>query len=840
MSARSRNSFLWAATALTAPLGLAVTAVPALAQDAPEQEAAAAGDGGDIVVTARRVEERLQDVPISITVYNQEQITSRNMVNTGDLALYTPSLSVNNRYGPEKASFIIRGFVQDLATQPTVGVYFADVVAPRSGGSTTAGGGVGVGALFDLQNVQVLKGPQGTLFGRNTTGGAVLLVPQKPTGRLEGYVEGSYGSYDMKRVQAVANIPLADTFKVRLGVDRMVRDGYQKNHSGVGPDAMANVSYWAARLSMVAELTPDLENYLIGSYTVSDNNNVGFRIVGYSPGSVRRQAPYAEAQYLRHQARGDGPWDIENSHPDPKLRMETWQVINTTTWRVSDNLTIKNIASYAEFRETSRFSIQGDNFLVPGTNTNAFYNIQLNNTPNYNNSSQNTYTEELQLIGTAADGRLNWQAGGYFENSDPLGFTSQWTAIGLQCPDTFNFECTARPATNFGPGVGNVFVDTLSIPFQKTWFRSRGLYAQATYDITEKLAVTGGIRYTWDKMTHRYDGVTVGFNTDNTPTFFCGNVVRVNGPTSPANPQGVVFLSGLDEHDRCNVTFSTSSSAPTWVLDLEYKPNDDAMLYAKWSRGYRAGGAATANIYFETWRPEKVDTYEIGGKLSFRGPVRGYFNVAGFYNDFRNQQIQHTLVRASTSPLLGGSAIINAGKSRIWGIEVDASATFFDRLKVDLGYTYLNTKVLELDPVVLTPAEQLIWSSVPSTALKGQRLPLSPSHRLSLTGTYSFPIDPAAGKLSVSATYTYTSDQNISSAAVTPFYQIPNQHMLNLSLNWNDFMGQPVDLSIFATNVTNNAYPQAVAQAWQSYGYESQLFNEPRMVGGRVKVRFGS
>jgi iron complex outermembrane receptor protein len=520
--------------------------------------------------------------------------------------------------------------------------------------------------------------------------------------------------------------------------------------------------------------------------------------------------------------------------------METWQVINTTTWHAGDNLTIKNIASYAEFRETARYSIQGDNFLVPGTNTNAFYNIQLNNTPGYNNSSQNTYTEELQFIGTGADGKLNWQAGGYFENSDPLGFTSQWTAIGLQCADTFNFKCTAAPAINFGPSVGRVFISTLSIPFQKTWFRSRGLYAQGTYKFSDQFGVTAGIRYTWDTMTHRYDGVAVGFDTTNVPTFFCSNTARVTGPTSPTNPKGVVFIGGLSGHDACNVTFTVKSSAPTWLIDFEYTPNPDTLIYAKWSRGYRAGGAASANIFFETWQPEKVDTYEIGGKLTFRGPVRGYFNLAGFYNDFRNQQIQHTLVRASTSPLLGGSAIINAGKSRIWGIEVDASATLFDSLKIDVGYTYLNTKVLELAPVVLTPQEQLFWSIVPPTAVPNGRLALSPSHRLTLSGTYTLPLDPSLGTISIGATYVYTSDQNISSRAVTPlFYQIPDQHLLNLSLNWNDFMGQPIDISAFATNVTNNAYPQAVAQAWQSYGYESQLFNEPRMYGVRLRYNFG-
>jgi iron complex outermembrane receptor protein len=201
----------------------------AFAQDLPAR--AEAAEPGDIVVTARRSEERLQDVPISITVFNQEQLAQRNIVSPADLATYTPSLTINQRFGSEKSSFVIRGFTQEGGTSPSVGVYFADVVAPRAQGGTTGGNGALPGSLFDLQNVQVLKGPQGTLFGRNTTGGAVLLVPQKPTDWLEGYVEGSAGNYGMWRGQAVINLPLAETFKVRLGVDRMNRDGYLRNHS---------------------------------------------------------------------------------------------------------------------------------------------------------------------------------------------------------------------------------------------------------------------------------------------------------------------------------------------------------------------------------------------------------------------------------------------------------------------------------------------------------------------------------------------------------------------------------------------------------------------------------
>ncbi len=220
---RTRHTIyaLLAATALAT-----VTATPALAQNAGNGASEAADNNpADIVVTARRFEEKLQDVPISITVFTQEQLSNRNVVSSTDLAAYTPSLSLNARFGPDKASFAIRGFAQELNTLPTVAVYFADAVAPRLSSNITSGHGAGVGSMFDLQNVQVLKGPQGTLFGRNTTGGAILLVPQRPTDKLQGYVEGTIGNHDAKRVGAVLNVPISDTLRVRVGVDRNMRDG---------------------------------------------------------------------------------------------------------------------------------------------------------------------------------------------------------------------------------------------------------------------------------------------------------------------------------------------------------------------------------------------------------------------------------------------------------------------------------------------------------------------------------------------------------------------------------------------------------------------------------------
>lgn len=440
-------------------LGVAFTGTSATAPAWAQDGGSAASNPGDIIVTARRTEERLQDVPISITVFDGDQIQKRNIAVASDLAAYTPSLSVNTRYGPEKATYSIRGFNQDASTAPTVGVYFADVVGVRAQGGTAGGNTVGAGAFTDLQNVQVLKGPQGTLFGRNTTGGAVLLVPTKPTDLLEGYVEGTLGNYDQRRVQAALNVPLADTFKVRVAVDRNKRDGYMKNHSGVGPDAFNDIDYVYGRLSIVADLTPELENYTIFHYSRSDTNGYASRLEfcdrnptsPFDGGSISRYYLSLAAcdQIDRQAARGDGPLDVEVGNPNPRTFIRTWQVINTTTWQASDTLTVKNILSYGEYREQAAFQLYSDNFVVPDTPVTRFYAgiggpavgapidyVQLGTQPGHDAASESTVTEELQLQGRSSDGKFNFVVGGYLEFSRPIG----WNQVIAEARSTASSE----------------------------------------------------------------------------------------------------------------------------------------------------------------------------------------------------------------------------------------------------------------------------------------------------------------------------------------------------------------------------------------------------------------
>ena len=794
-----RKSFILGALLATSALAVPGTS---FAQSAPAEKER--GSDADIIVTARRAEERLQDVPISITVFNQEQLTARNIYTPSDLGAYTPSLSVNSRFGPEKAVFSIRGFVQEQGTQPSVGVYFADVPGVRGSNSLGGGNGTTVGNMFDLQNIQVLKGPQGTLFGRNTTGGAILLVPQKPTDKLEGYVEGSLGNFAMKRAQAVVNVPLSDTFKVRAGVDWQERDGYLKNISGTGPSRLGDVNYIAARLSVLANLTPDLENYTVASYSYSHNNGI-VPHMGLCDQAAATGGNFIASVSCAQVARDNGPgqdiYTVESDITNPTQKMRQWQIVNTTTWTASDAFKVKNIISYGEETEQGNFDNNGTNLVVaPGV---SLHTINLFTGVSGHTSSQSGFTEELQFQGKTLDGKLDWQAGGYLELSRPRGFSSSDTEIFTNCTNIAARQC--------GPG-------TVSSVAIKSSYTTKALYAQATYKLTSQLSLTTGVRYTSDKASTIAQEANLSFSAPNTFTTVCQNSTNV-----------VVSVA------NCQQNFAVASNRATWVINLDYKPTDDVMVYAKWARGYRAGAINPSNYKLETWQPEKVDTYEVGAKTAWQGAMPGNLNLAAYYNDFRNQQLAIGEVPdgGPNSPAgFGGAlAIVNAGKSRMWGLEADASIKPVPGLRLDVGYAYLNTK---LEQITLPAAPLGILLFAQSAA--GGPLAYSPKHRVTLAGNYTLPLPSSVGDVSLGANFVYTSEL-LSSAG--PLQVIQPTSQLNLDATWKGVMGSPVDLGAFVTNVTNNKYYTASMGVYSFLYVDGGSTNLPRMFGVRMKVHLG-
>jgi iron complex outermembrane recepter protein len=835
----------------------------ALASAVGAQTAASGPSAGieEIVVTARRVEERLQDVPISITVFNQEQLRNANVTNSADIANFTPSLSANNNFGTENTSFAIRGFVQDAGTAPSVGVYFADVVALR--GPTQgvqAGDGAGPGSFFDLQNVQVLMGPQGTLFGRNTTGGAVLIVPQKPTSKLEGYVEASVGNYDMNRVEGAFNAPLGDNVRFRIAVDHNERNGYLRNISGIGPSDYNDVDYTAVRASLVVDMTSNLESYTIASYSKSDTHGSVQKMIGCNPTGYNPVNPavgfgnfigvFSCSQLAAESARGAGFYDVEAAATDPISRIEQWQFINTTTWTASDTLKVKNIASYGQFTDLQRSPLFGTNWQI-GTLPQPYPFIFFRGIPALftgifpipggNTADQATYTEELQVQGNSADQRLTYQAGVYFEWSDPLAVSGNQSPQLTPCANLATLDCTDPIGSAFSAALSAqlgfpfpVHVGAVNITEGETSFRDRGIYAQSTYALTDRLKLTGGLRGTWDDQTNTATRITNNFSV--LPPFPPGATPTCTDPSTAPS---------------CVEHLEKKTSKPTWLIDLDYKLTDDMLLYGKYTRGYRAGGVfSNAPIDHRTFDPEKVDSYETGFKSSFLAPVRGTFNADIFYNNFSNQQLQYGFdaridpVTHAPAPVSPTTAIINAGKSRIYGAEIEASITPVESLTFAVNYTYLNATLRSVSAVTTNDPN---YQPATSLYAPGSPLALSPKNKATISASYALPLSANIGRITFGAMFTHTDKQLTTYAYSDPailalfgkdYGTLDSRNLLNLNMGWDSIGGSPVDLSLFATNVTQQHYYQYVPGLATS-GSEYATVGEPRMYGARLRYRFG-
>jgi iron complex outermembrane recepter protein len=787
----------------------------------------------EVVVTAQRREERAQDVAISMTMFDQDQLANANMVNTADLAIHTPSMSLNQRFGPENASFAIRGFTKELRTTASVGVYFAEVVAPRGQNVQDSGDGAGPGTMFDLQNIQVLKGPQGTLFGRNTTGGAVLITPHRPTDEFEGFVEVSYGNFRMRKQQAVVNIPLHDRVRLRLGIENMERDGHLNNYTRMGASKLGNANYTAGRLSLEVDFTDQLQNYTVINYGDSDTH-------GYAPSLfvcntrddpsenpillLTQQA--CQDQLARERAAGnDGFYDIASTVPNPTVQIEDLRIVNHLTWYLADNLTLKGILGYASLTQENAMDVFGTQFTetqaalidlpvpVPGglADPNREFSAgvtQIN--PNHPVTSQDTWVAELQVQGFSFGDRLEWQAGVYYENSRPDGSSGNHSPILINC-ELATAEQRDLSQVNCNDPLGGVLGGVLAHDI-RTEYKNQAVYGQASYDFLDRFKFTAGLRYTKDEAEARNNRTIQRF------VF-----------TQPQEPTVILSESAV------------KSSAPTGLLELQYRPLEDVMLYAKYVRGYRQGSvnpAADAGV--DSHDEETVDNYEIGAKTEFYWPVPGRFNIALFYNDLTDMQLQTGYVSPTAGPT---TAIFNAGKARIRGLEFDGFLRLFDRLTASFGFSYLDTELVEQDQEgnqqrVEDAGGPLAGFTFTPIAVEGDELPFAPEISYNVSLNYTLPLPPSIGMVSVGATYAHTGKQRATSSVDSPFSELPAFSILNLNAKWADIFGTPLDFSMFATNVLDEEYLLDLTGTFSALGFDSRMVGMPRMYGARLRYTF--
>ena len=823
---------------LFASVACLVVMSPAQAQTAPQAQAASNAQISDIIVTAQRREERAQDVPIVISAFSPERIRDLNITEPQKLYGNVPSLVVGTQGQSSRdvQSFSIRGQSTGFLALPSVATYFNEVPLIASISLSLQGG---PGQFVDLENVQVLSGPQGTLFGRNTTGGAVLLSAHKPsTDHAEGYIQGSYGNYDLVNIEGALNIPLIeDKLAIRVAGAYYDRTGYTQDL--VWDKDRDNQHWYTGRVSILAKPTEQLTNNLMVYGSRSRNNGAGYINRGFRIGSLvtgNCATPTCAAIYNRQTeiSQQIGPRRTR-SDVDSYGNIDAWGVINTTDFEISEALTLRNIISYQKLKsdygndndgtplqayQTSQsanfpdFPVAGltDEFGIPI----AGYNNEVNLTGPRDYLKQ--FTEELQLQGKALDNHLTYAVGGFYIDTKPA---SVWQGAAVQFCSPNN---TGNPVTCAGSralsGVTN---------------KSRALYGQGTLDFgafspsLENLRLTAGYRYTWDTVK--------GFNASWSPlangTVIC-SVLGVTPRPSPAD---------------CRYDATLKTKAPTWTIGLDYKPVDNLMVYGKITRGYKAGGfnSVAVNEQFRTFDPEKLTSYEAGFKSDWNiGSVPGRLNVTYFYSDYKN--IQRPGSDFNLTTFAGGAKILSA-TATIQGIEAEASIRPFDGLEIggtfshtDADYKKYQFTSLGADRTCLPGGGFAVvpfGGTVDASCIPFQFVT---PYIYNIHATAKLPMGKDMGELSYLISYSHFSKQHTSPTgdpSFEPGSTLEPYGLLNMSLDWRNIRQTGLDASLFVTNATNKLYRVGNANSYNGLGIFASLYGEPRMYGVKLRYSFG-
>ncbi|AGH48995.1 MULTISPECIES: TonB-dependent receptor [Sphingomonadales] len=655
-----RIAYLAAASAL-AMAANAAAIIPAMAQDA-----AADGSGGgleDIVVTAQRREENLQKVPVAVTALSSEALDNARVVNVAALSGYAPNLQVTSQGQQSIPLFQIRGIASGAsnnAVDPKVGVYLDGVYIGRS-----------VGAIFDLadlQRVEVLRGPQGTLFGRNSTGGAVSLISANPTGEFGVRQQLSYGNYNAMRSRTVVDLPALGPLSVKLAYlhDEMEGDtdnliaGKTLDFSQIRPDfgtlkyakRLGGKNVDAFQLAARVDASDDLKIDYHFDYTDSRTSGRAVQYLGSPAGGAGVLAGVVVGfQPLTGGIVNAGKKQLDAVANATSSEHVITQGHNlTATWDVSDVLTVKSITAYRKFHQKPntydlsssgglRFSgaqlgallqndIPGifDDANQPGPNDSFFALLTARET------KQKQFTQETQFL-------FNWDrfdlTSGlfYFHENSP-----STDVLGVMLP-VANGVVTATP---FDAIFGNGVTETRAVN------DSMAGYAQLTWHATDQFDLAFGGRYTIDD--------------------------RSTDLISVSSAQGGGLAAGQ--------TYKTSYKRFNYTAIATYRPTDDVTTYAKVATGYVAGGILGAIPY----DPEKLISYEAGVKSQLFGN-RLRANLAAFYSDYKDMQVQ--------SFENGVQAFRNAGKARIWGVEGEFEAVPLDGLTLNANFGYTNFKYKE-------------------------------------------------------------------------------------------------------------------------------------------------
>ena len=783
-------------------LTLGMQAAPSMAQDA----AAASEVQGleEVVVTAQRREQRLQDVPIAVTAFSSEGLRQAGIQNTDQIASFTPNLTWNQS-GSVGSNVGLRGIVDSNITTnqvASVGIV-VDEVSLNSPVLNTI-------PLFDVERVEVLRGPQVTLYGRSTTAGAVNLYTRKAEvgGGTQGHIDLSYGNYDALGVEAAIGTDLGDSAAVRLAVLHQQRDGVYYN--------------------------PTL------SRDVSDRDRQAFRLgVALEPSDALKV--YANVQYGRD--RSGGPYFKSAGQRNP-LTPNASCTLTTSIPGIDD------CVNDMRFKDSSDFGLVFANELsrqyidVLGGLVNIQYDfgsVTLSSITSYlendfelsydvdggpltrglitNDTATEQFSQEIRLSSNAeGPGAVNWIVGAYYFDEKQDGV----------------FSLAIREPSAAGTPPGNMF---RSFAWdQKDEIKS--VYAQVDWEIAPRWELSLGGRYS--------DETKSGTGTSRwsvNPGFFATNpdVPVAGAPTWNAIrggfPVGTFFSR---EVIATQINANLVGSAPfgqTWKdfggkLGVNWKPTDDAMLYASYSRGFKGGtfnllpavrltNAGIRTRFLEGVEPEKLDTYEVGFKYDLMGRTLR-LNGALFWNDYKDQQ------QTVLDPTANALVLANAANAKIKGIELEMEWRPTAGLVVQSGLGLLDAKYGQF---VATPG-------VPLSDFSGQRV--IQSSKVSWNGLVRQSWSVAGGSLSAQASfkhftpYAYVAE-NSAVGTYSPLVLAPESTLFDARVAYR-FGGDGAEISAWGKNLGDERF--CTTNGSTPFGSGQCGPNEPRTYGLSLRMDF--
>lgn len=659
----------------------------------------------EIIVTATKRDEGIQEIPISVTALSQSDLDIRGHNNLQGMQEVTPNLDFSiQSAGQNVARVTLRGIGTETLVgggDPGVALHIDGVYVGRNIASSAD--------IFDIERIEVLRGPQGTLYGRNANGGSINIVTKRPTEEFEGKVDVTLGNYNQRKIRGVINVPLGESVNSRLAMFTDQRDGYLNNLYN-GRD-LGEKDKSGARLSVLWESdagnevlvrgfhtksggTGPAARYLGTDYGETDNGYPDSHVLGISSGNPNGPRPPAGARVgadlysLATTAIGEsalpmptGFYEIRKDAPEfVSTVMEGLDV--EVNYSISDNVLLRSITSY----QTNENEILADSD-----------NSELPIQTRQRDTNAEQYSQEFNLV-SQDDAQLQWLLGAYLYHEKISGDFETITPPGLVPLDT-----RLAPGAVAGGGGVRQLRDML----HET--DSYAIFAQLTYDFSDRLSATLGARYTKDeKFQYRESG---------------GQVDMTNGYLGGG--QGKIGTLGSS-------TANATWKEPTYRASLSYNLTDENLLYASYSHGYKSGGFDFNGGAFEEgngldggiqlpYDPEYITAIEIGSKNMFLdGKAR--LNITAFTYDYEDLQVFRL---TGEGPLTD-----NAATSSIWGVELESQYLPTDNLQIDATYATLDATYDEY--IVERPTLQ---------DFAGSNLNYAPEMTASLGIQYTMPMD---------------------------------------------------------------------------------------------------